>query len=96
MLCAGVSLGYSQLCDQDIASIPVPQLQLQVSRCSRPHAWLCTAPPDVNHWCLLQGGYLLVWVINAKYKWTLDQMERWGYRCAAPAGWQEQASGQQV
>jgi mRNA (2'-O-methyladenosine-N6-)-methyltransferase len=29
------------------------------------------------------GGYLFVWVINAKYKWTLDLFDRWGYRCAA-------------
>ncbi len=51
----GVALGYSQLCDQDIANLPIPQLQRQ-------------------------GGFLFVWVINAKYKWTLDQFERWGYR----------------
>ena len=51
----GVSLGYSQLTDSDIASLPVPQLQSE-------------------------GGFLFVWVINYKYKWTLDLFEKWGYK----------------
>ncbi|GAX75137.1 hypothetical protein CEUSTIGMA_g2581.t1 [Chlamydomonas eustigma] len=50
----GVSLGYSQLTDHDIANLPVPMLQQR-------------------------GGFLFVWVINAKYKWTLDLFETWGY-----------------
>ncbi len=44
----------AQLTDQDIASLPIPQLQSR--------------------------GFLFVWVINAKYKWTLDAFEKWGYR----------------
>ena len=55
----GVSLGYSQLNDNDIVNLPVPQLQ--------------------------SNGFLFVWVINAKYKFTLDLFERWGYRWAAAA-----------
>lgn len=51
----GVALGYSQLNDDHISSLPVPQLQRE-------------------------GGYLFVWVINAKYKWTLDLFDKWGYR----------------
>ncbi|MEW5319596.1 MAG: hypothetical protein WDW38_010740 [Sanguina aurantia] len=49
----GVALGYSQLNDEAIASLPVPELQ--------------------------RNGFLFVWVINAKYKWTLDLFDRWGY-----------------
>ena len=49
----GVALGYSQLTDDDIANLPVPQLQT--------------------------NGYLFVWVINAKYKFTLDLFDKWGY-----------------
>lgn len=49
----GVALGYSQLSDDNIASLPVPQLQ--------------------------QNGFLFVWVINAKYKYTLDLFDKWGY-----------------
>ena len=26
------------------------------------------------------NGFLFVWVINAKYKFTLDLFERWGYK----------------
>lgn len=51
----GVSLGYSQLTDNDIANLPVPRLQ--------------------------SNGLLFIWVINAKYKWTLDLFEKWGYTC---------------
>ena len=60
----GVALGYSQLNDDHISRLPVPQLQRQ-------------------------GGYLFVWVINAKYKWTLDLFDRWGYRWAhgGVSGW---------
>jgi N6-adenosine-specific RNA methylase IME4 len=32
---------------------------------------------------LQAAGFLFVWVINAKYKFTLDLFERWGYTCAA-------------
>ncbi len=53
---AGVALGYSQLTDNDITSLPIPRLQT--------------------------AGFLFVWVINAKYKFTLDLFERWGYTCA--------------
>jgi mRNA (2'-O-methyladenosine-N6-)-methyltransferase len=49
----GVALGYSQLTDDDIANLPIPQLQ--------------------------SNGYLFVWVINAKYKFTLDLFDKWGY-----------------
>jgi mRNA (2'-O-methyladenosine-N6-)-methyltransferase len=52
-LSAGVALGYSQLTDNDIIDLPVPQLQ--------------------------SNGFLFVWVINAKYKFTLDLFEHWGY-----------------
>ena len=31
---------------------------------------------------LQTDGLLFVWVINAKYKFTLDLFERWGYTCA--------------
>jgi mRNA (2'-O-methyladenosine-N6-)-methyltransferase len=58
----GVSLGYSQLTDHDIASLPVPQLQKQ-------------------------GGFLFVWTINAKYKWTLDLFEKWGYQMVDEIVW---------
>ena len=57
--CAGVALGYSQLTDNDILDLPVPQLQT--------------------------AGFLFIWVINAKYKFTLDLFERWGYTCAIPS-----------
>jgi mRNA (2'-O-methyladenosine-N6-)-methyltransferase len=30
---------------------------------------------------LQSDGFLFVWVINAKYKFTLDLFERWGYTC---------------
>ena len=34
---------------------------------------------------LLQSdGFLFIWVINAKYKFTLDLFEEWGYTCAPP------------
>ena len=56
---AGVALGYSQLTDADIISLPVPQLQTD--------------------------GLLFVWVINAKYKFTLDLFDRWGYTCGGRA-----------
>ena len=26
------------------------------------------------------GGFLFIWVINYKYKWTLDLFEKWGYK----------------
>jgi mRNA (2'-O-methyladenosine-N6-)-methyltransferase len=26
------------------------------------------------------GGFLFVWVINVRYKWMMDQFERWGYK----------------
>jgi hypothetical protein len=52
----GVSLGYSQLNDNDIVNLPVPKLQ--------------------------SNGFLFVWVINAKYKFTLDLFDKWGYRWA--------------
>jgi mRNA (2'-O-methyladenosine-N6-)-methyltransferase len=50
----GVALGYSQLSDDSISTLPVPQLQ--------------------------NNGFLFVWVINAKYKWTLDLFDKWGYK----------------
>ena len=50
----GVALGYSQLTDQDIVNLPVPQLQT--------------------------NGFLFVCVINAKYKFTLDLFDKWGYK----------------
>ena len=31
---------------------------------------------------LQTDGFLFVWVINAKYKFTLDLFEKWGYSCA--------------
>ena len=58
----GVSLGYSQLQDHDISSLPVPQLQKE-------------------------GGFLFIWTINAKYKWTLDLFEKWGYRMVDEIVW---------
>ena len=30
---------------------------------------------------LQANGFLFVWVINAKYKFTLDLFDRWGYKC---------------
>lgn len=27
-----------------------------------------------------EGGFLFIWVINYKYKWTLDLFEKWGYK----------------
>ena len=50
----GVALGYSQLSDDAIAALPVPELQQG-------------------------GGLLFLWVINAKYKFTLDLFDSWGY-----------------
>ncbi|KAG2497446.1 hypothetical protein HYH03_004601 [Edaphochlamys debaryana] len=58
----GVALGYSQLADDAISRLPVPQLQRE-------------------------GGLLFVWVINAKYKWTLDLFDRWGYRLVDEVVW---------
>lgn len=29
---------------------------------------------------LQTNGFLFVWVINAKYKFTLDLFEKWGYK----------------
>ncbi|KXZ46765.1 hypothetical protein GPECTOR_41g730 [Gonium pectorale] len=58
----GVALGYSQLNDDHISSLPVPQLQRA-------------------------GGFLFVWVINAKYKWTLDLFDKWGYRLVDEVVW---------
>ncbi|GFR47058.1 hypothetical protein Agub_g8743, partial [Astrephomene gubernaculifera] len=58
----GVALGYSQLNDDHISGLPVPQLQRQ-------------------------GGFLFVWVINAKYKWTLDLFDKWGYRLVDEVVW---------
>lgn len=52
---AGVSLGYSQLTDEDIINMPIPKLQ--------------------------PNGYLFIWVINAKFEFTMDLFDRWGYRC---------------
>lgn len=34
---------------------------------------------------LQTDGFLFVWVINAKYKFTLDLFDRWGYGCASAA-----------
>ena len=28
---------------------------------------------------LQTSGFLFVWVINAKYSWTINQMDKWGY-----------------
>ncbi|EFJ52553.1 hypothetical protein VOLCADRAFT_116042, partial [Volvox carteri f. nagariensis] len=58
----GVALGYSQLSDDHISGLPVPQLQRN-------------------------GGFLFVWVINAKYKWTLDLFDKWGYRLVDEVVW---------
>lgn len=30
---------------------------------------------------LQRNGFLLIWVINAKYKFTLDLFDKWGYQC---------------
>ncbi|KAL3140801.1 hypothetical protein ABBQ32_005344 [Trebouxia sp. C0010 RCD-2024] len=57
----GVALGYSQLTDQDIVNLPVPQLQT--------------------------NGFLFVWVINAKYKFTLDLFDKWGYKLVDEIVW---------
>ena len=32
---------------------------------------------------LQTNGFLFVWVINAKYKFTLDLFDKWGYECAS-------------
>jgi len=58
----GVALGYSQLTDTHITSLPVPQLQKD-------------------------GGFLFVWVINAKYKFTLDLFKEWGYELVDEIVW---------
>jgi mRNA (2'-O-methyladenosine-N6-)-methyltransferase len=34
---------------------------------------------------LQDNGLLFVWVINAKYQWTLNQFKKWGYQCVPPA-----------
>lgn len=57
----GVALGYSQLTDQDIVNLPVPQLQT--------------------------NGFLFVWVINAKYKFTLDLFDKWDYKLVDEIVW---------
>ena len=31
-----------------------------------------------------EGGLLFVWVINAKWQFTMDLFEHWGYKCAMP------------
>ncbi|KAK9798897.1 hypothetical protein WJX73_003541 [Symbiochloris irregularis] len=36
---------------------------------------------------LQSNGFLFVWVINAKYKFTLDLFERWGYRVVDEIVW---------
>ena len=33
---------------------------------------------------LQTNGFLFIWVINAKYTFTLDLFERWGYRQVLP------------
>ena len=33
---------------------------------------------------LQSDGFLFIWVINAKYKFTLDLFQHWGYECASP------------
>lgn len=58
----GVALGYSQLTDKDIESLPVPQLQ-----------------PE--------GGFLFIWVINAKFKFTVDLFAKWGYTLVDEVIW---------
>mmetsp|Transcript_47476 Transcript_47476/g.152101 ORF Transcript_47476/g.152101 Transcript_47476/m.152101 type:complete len:327 (+) Transcript_47476:83-1063(+) len=57
----GVALGYSQLTDNHITKLPVPQLQT--------------------------NGYLFIWVINAKYKYTLDLFQKWGYELVDEIVW---------
>lgn len=52
-MCAGVALGYSQLSDNDILSLPLDKLQ--------------------------KNGFLFIWVINAKYAFTLELFDHWGY-----------------
>lgn len=52
----GVALGYSQLPDAEIRSLPIPKLQ--------------------------SNGFLFIWVINAKFTFTLDLFRKWGYQCA--------------
>ena len=34
---------------------------------------------------LQDNGLLFVWVINAKYQWTLNQFKKWGYQCVLRA-----------
>lgn len=58
----GVALGYSQLTDRHITSLPINQLQRD-------------------------GGFLFVWVINAKYKFTLDLFKEWGYEMVDEIVW---------
>ena len=58
----GVALGYSQLTDRHITSLPVNKLQRD-------------------------GGFLFVWVINAKYKFTLDLFKEWGYEMVDEIVW---------
>lgn len=31
---------------------------------------------------LQSNGFLFIWVINAKFKFTLDLFRKWGYQCA--------------
>ncbi|KAL6041488.1 MT-A70-domain-containing protein [Balamuthia mandrillaris] len=57
----GVALGYKQLHNKDIASIPIPKLQ--------------------------SNGFLFIWVINARYSFALDLMEKWGYRLVDDLTW---------
>ena len=33
---------------------------------------------------LQSDGFLFIWVINAKYKFTLDLFQHWGYECVLP------------
>lgn len=33
---------------------------------------------------LQSNGFLFIWVINAKYKFTLDLFQHWGYECVSP------------
>ena len=36
---------------------------------------------------LQKNGFLFVWVINAKYQWTLEQFKKWGYEFVDEIVW---------
>lgn len=36
---------------------------------------------------LQKAGFLFIWVINAKYSWTCEQMDKWGYKLVDEVSW---------